>query len=258
MSRRRQQTIAAVGLAVVGLLGLQLTTDIDYNIDESRRQLQQDESSSSNSNHKPSRRLARNGPSPLSTDVADTSYIIKPVIGHALKHVYETHTSGVTKLNPPLATASTQPHYLIQDGQPMNILDGLSTTNWKSNIVLPNVPQYLEIDLGIPEHIERVQIEFAQKGDLSFELQVSMTGDDDDWTTVETRNSFKQLGITFTNGPYGPARYLRYKFNGGYTAVSLYILVHKMCSLFLCLISHTCLVLNECLYMYSLEHHPHL
>ena len=49
MSRRRQQIIAAVGLAVVGLLGLQLTSDIDYNIDDSRRQLQQDESSSTNS-----------------------------------------------------------------------------------------------------------------------------------------------------------------------------------------------------------------
>jgi len=250
MSRRRQQIIAAVGLAVVGLLGLQLTTDIDYNIDDSRRQLQQDESSSNR------RRLARNGPSPLSTDVADTSYIIKPVIGHALKHIWETHTSGVTKLNPPLATASTQPHYLIQDGQPMNILDGLSTTNWKSNIVSPNVPQYLEIDLGIPEHIERVQIEFAQKGDLSFELQVSMTGDDDDWTTVETRNSFKQLGITFTNGPYGPARYLRYKFNGGYTAVSFHFYFgHKMCS-FLSLfdISHSLLYDTT----YSSGHHPHL
>ena len=218
ISRRRQQIVAAVGLAVVGLLGLQLTSDLDYNIDDSRRQLQQDESSSSN--HKTSRRLARNGPSPLSTDVADTSYIIKPVIGHALKHVWETHTSGVTKLNPPLATASTQPHYLIKAGQPMNVLDGLSTTNWKSNIVQNNIPQYLDIDLGIPEHIDKIQIEFAQAGDLSFELQVSMTGDDDDWTTVETRNSFKQLGITFTNGPYGPARYLRYKFNGGYTAVS--------------------------------------
>ena len=119
-----------------------------------------------------------------------------------------------------MVSASTQPHWLTQAGQPINILDGSPTTYWKSNIVQPNVPQYLEIDLGIPEHLERVQIEFAQQGNLSFELQVSMSGNDDDWITVETRNSFTQLGITFTNGPYGPARYLRYKFNGGYTAVS--------------------------------------
>ena len=217
---RRKQLVTAVGLAIVGLLGLQLTSDIDSNYDSRRQlQLQLDEESSTPTNSRRGRRLSRNGPSPLSTDVADSSYIIKPVIGHAIQHIYEEES--ITKLNPPTASASTQPYEGTQAGQPYRVLDGSASTNWKSNVVQNNIPQYLDIDLGIPEHIEKVEIQFAQAGNLSFELQSS--SDNSLWTTLETRNSFTDLSVTFTNGPYEPARYLRFYFTSGYTAVSFYI-----------------------------------
>lgn len=214
---RRKQLVTAVGLAVIGLLGLQSTSDIDSNYDS--RQLQLDEESSIPTHQRTPRRvrrLSRNGPSPLSTDVADSSYIIKPVIGRAIQHIYEEES--VTKLNPPVASASTQPYSGTQTGQPYRVLDGSASTNWKSNVVQNNVPQYLDIDLGIPEHIEKVEIQFAQAGNLNFELQSS--SDNGVWTTLETRNSFTDLSVTFTNGPYEPARYLRFYFTSGYTAVS--------------------------------------
>lgn len=211
---RRKQLVAAVGLAVVGLLGLQLTSDINSDV---RRQLQLDEESSNPTNSR-RRRLARNGPSPLTTDVADSSYIIKPVIGHAIQHIYEEES--ITKLNPPTASASTQPYEGTQAGQPYRVLDGSASTNWKSNVVQNNIPQYLDIDLGIPEHIEKVEIQFSQAGNLSFELQSS--SDNSLWTTLETRNSFTDLSVTFANGPYEPARYLRFYFTSGYTAVSFH------------------------------------
>lgn len=205
---RRKQLVAAVGLAVVGLLGLQLS-DIDYDID-SRRQLQQDDKES-NHQRAPRRRLARNGPSPI--DVADSSYVIKPNIGHAVEHVWETQAQ--TKLNPPSASASSQ----VRPGFANNILDGLNTTFWKSNTIQTNVAEYLTLDLGIQEHINQIQIQFAEKGDVSFKVQLSE--DDIDYIDADIKWSFKQLGFTFTNGPYGPARYVRFKFFSGYTGVSL-------------------------------------
>ena len=208
---RRKQLVAAVGLAVIGLLGLQLSNDIDYDLD-SRRQLQQDDDVESNHHRAPPRRrLARNGPSPV--DVADSSYVIKPNIGHAVEHVWETQAK--TKLNPPSASASSQ----VRPGFANNILDGLNTTFWKSNTIQTNVAEYLTLDLGIQEHINQIQIQFAQRGDVSFKLQLSE--DDEEYIDAEIKWSFKQLSFTFTNGPYGPARYVRFKFFSGYTGVSL-------------------------------------
>ena len=210
---RRKQLVAAVGLAVIGLLGLQLTNDIDYDND-SRRQLQQDDvvvDVESNQHRAPRRRLARNGPSPI--DVADSSYVIKPNIGHAVEHIYETQPQ--TKLNPPMATASSQ----VRLGVAGNVLDGLNTTFWKSNTIQTNVAEYLTLDLGILEHINQIQIQFAERGDVSFKLQLSE--DDIDYIDAEIKWSFKQLSFTFVNGPYGPARYVRFKFFSGYTGVSI-------------------------------------
>ena len=206
---RRKQLVAAVGLAVVGLLGLQLTNYFDNDLD-SRRQLQQDDKES-NHHRAPRRRLARNGPSPI--DVADSSYVIKPNIGHAVEHIWETQPQ--TKLNPPTATASSQ----VRPGFSGNVLDGLNTTFWKSNTIQNGEAQYLTLDLGIPEHINQIQIQFAQRGDVSFKVQLSM--DDEDYVDAEIKWSFKQLSFTFVNGPYGPARYVRFKFFSGYTGVSI-------------------------------------
>ena len=107
----------------------------------------------------PHRHLAKNGPSPPITDVYDSSYIIKPVIGAAIKHTYETDAQ--TLLSPESASASTRPHWRVNEGQPYHVLDGSSLTSWKSNEINSGVAQYLEIDMGVPEIVSKVQIEFA-------------------------------------------------------------------------------------------------
>ena len=68
-----------------------------------------------------SRRLSLNGNSPPLTDVADASYVIKPVIGHALKHIYETDAQTLLILDS--ASASTKPHWRTNEGQPYHVLD---------------------------------------------------------------------------------------------------------------------------------------
>ena len=107
----------------------------------------------------PHRHLAKNGPSPPSSDVYDSSYIIKPVIGTAVKYTYETDAQ--TLLSPESASASTRPHWRVNEGQPYHVLDGSSLTSWKSNEIKSGVAQYLEIDMGVPEIVSKVQIEFA-------------------------------------------------------------------------------------------------
>ena len=107
----------------------------------------------------PHRHLAKNGPSPPSSDVYDSSYIIKPVIGTAVKHTYETDAQ--TLLSPESASASTRPHWRVNEGQPYHVLDGSSLTYWKSNAVMSGVAQYLEIDMGVPEIVSKVHVEFS-------------------------------------------------------------------------------------------------
>jgi len=165
-----------------------------------------------------------NGNSPPLTDVADASYVIKPVIGHALKHIYETDAQ--TLLIPDSASASTKPHWRTNEGQPYHVLDGSTSTYWKSNIVQQGVDQYLEIDFGLPQIVRKIQIQFTDAGNLDFEVQLSSNGNE--WNTIEQRNGFTGQSITFNNGLYdalGNNRYLRVYFTGGYTAVSSWICV---------------------------------
>lgn len=80
-------------------------------------------------------------------------------------------------------------------------------------------PEYLTIDLGIPEHIRKVQITFPTANELDFELQLSYDlNDDESWTTIDTASAISDTSITFNNGPYDLAgRYLRLYFTGGYS-----------------------------------------
>ena len=63
---------------------------------------------------------------------------------------------------------------LLSEGQPYNVFDiSDETTYWKSTVVVNGVPQYLEFDLGILEHLHRFQMQFTQVGNVDFELQGS-------------------------------------------------------------------------------------
>ena len=109
---------------------------------------------------------------------------------------------------------------VITEGHPYNVLDGSVDTYWKSDIIEVGVPQWLDIDLGIPELVTKVEIQFTEAGSLDFQLQTST--DRIAWTTLETRTGFTGGGVNFTD-PYEVGRtdrYLRLYFTGGYTGVS--------------------------------------
>jgi len=188
-------------------------------------------------------------PHPPLADVADSLYIVKPVIGYAPSYTMEPITpTGPTKLDPFLALASSQTSsYMNYAGQGYapNVLDGSTSTNWRSRKTYVGVAEYLTIDLGIPEDIREVQFTFPQSGNMDFELQSSPVNDyignngmgygnengTSYWKTLETVTGFTGTSVTF-NGPYDKAdRYLRIYFTGGHTLVSVYLIV--------CLVSMT-------------------
>ena len=80
-------------------------------------------------------------------------------------------------------------------------------------------PEHLTIDLGIPEHIRKVQITFPTANELDFELQLSYDlNDEDSWTTIDTASSISDTSITLSNVPDDAVgRYLRLYFTGGYS-----------------------------------------
>ena len=92
------------------------------------------------------RTATRNGLSPPDTDVYDGLWLIKPIIqAFARTDVIEDASDdGPTKLNPPsaIASSSSNPNYAT------NILDGSSSTFWRSSKATAGVPEYLTIDLG--------------------------------------------------------------------------------------------------------------
>ena len=204
--------------------------------------------------HSERRRLANSysntgHPTPPLDDVADNLYIVKPVIGYAVSHTMEDTTfNGPTKLDPLLATASSQTSSFMNyagQGYAPNVLDGSTSTNWRSRKTYVGVAEYLTIDLGIPEDIREVQFTFPQSGNMDFELQASPVNDyignngmgygnengTSYWKTLETVTGFTGTSITF-NGPYdNAARYLRIYFTGGHTLVSVYLIV---CCLVVC------------------------
>ena len=188
-------------------------------------------------------------PTPPLADVADSLYIVKPVIGYAPSYTMEPVTpTGPTKLDPFLALASSQTSsYMNYAGQGYadNVLDGSTSTNWRSRKTYVGVAEYLTIDLGIPEDIREVQFTFPQSGNMDFEFQSSPVNDylgnngmgygnengTSYWKTLETVTGFTGTSITF-NGPYDKAdRYLRIYFTGGHTLVSVYLIV---CCLVVC------------------------
>lgn len=176
-------------------------------------------------------------PTPPLADVADSLYIVKPVIGYAPSYTMEPVTpTGPTKLDPLLATASSQTSsYMNYAGQGYapNVLDGSTSTNWRSRKTYVGVAEYLTIDLGIPEDIREVQFTFPQSGNMDFEFQSSPVNDylgnngmgygnengTSYWKTLETVTGFTGTSVTF-NGPYDKTdRYLRIYFTGGHTLI---------------------------------------
>ena len=149
---RRKQFLAAAGLAFVSLVGTLFTSDIDNTY--GRRQLQIEEettpsttTTTTTTDFNDERKLAvevfDSPPAPI--EIADSSYIIKPVVGYGIVHNYEQYPANL--LNPiTVASASNPPHYSISEGQPYNVLDISDTgetTYWKSVVIQPGVPQYL-------------------------------------------------------------------------------------------------------------------
>ena len=146
----RKQLLAAAGLAFVSLVGMLFTSDIDKTY--GRRQLQIEEettpsTTTTTANFNDERKLAvevfDNPPAPI--EIADSSYIIKPVVGYGIVHNYEQYPANLLN-SITVASASNPPHYSISEGQPYNVLDiseTTETTYWKSVVVQPGVPQYL-------------------------------------------------------------------------------------------------------------------
>lgn len=225
---RRKQLLAAAGLAFISLVGMLFTSDIDKTYGRRQLQLEEETITTTTTTFNDERKLAveifDNPPAPI--EIADSSYIIKPVIGYGIVHNYEQYPANLLNSNT-VASASNPPHYSISEGQPYNVFDISETTYWKSVVVQPGVPQYLEFDLGIPQHMHRFQMQFSQAGNVNFELQGSMDGYD--WTTYHSETGFTSQMVLVTgqgsdspnneNIPrYAIARYLRVYFTGGQTA----------------------------------------
>ena len=196
-----------------------------------------DEQQSSSSRH---RKLlgSKNGPNPPPEDIADASYIVKPAIGASFQEVFETMNQ--TLLSPPETgiTASSFEYWVENDGSPSSVVpyqyessnNGKPSSvvgssqydSWKSKPIQSD-PEWLEVDLGLPEEVSKFQVEFskvAQSG-LDFELQCRR-GTDTEYTTLETYTGFTDALLVIDGfvSPSNYCRYMRLYFTAGYTAVS--------------------------------------
>ena len=204
----------------------------------SRRQL--DTTSEQQSGSSRHRKLlgSNNGPNPPPEDIADASYIVKPAIGASFQQVFETMDQTLLSPSETGITASSFEYWVENDGSPSSVVpyqyessnNGKPSSvvgssqydSWKSKPIQSN-PEWLEVDLGLPEEVSKFQVEFskvAQSG-LAFELQCRR-GTDTEYTTLETYTGFTDALLVIDGfvSPSNYCRYMRLYFTAGYTAVS--------------------------------------
>ena len=114
-------------------------------------------------------------------------------------------------------TASSYEYWIGNDGLAANVL-GTDSYHWRSKKPLSN-PEWLEVDLGLPEEVSKFQVEFskvAQSG-LDFELQCR-SGTGTEYTTIETYTGYTAASLIYDGSIV--CRYMRLYFTAGYSAVS--------------------------------------
>ena len=102
---------------------------------------------------------------------------------------------------------------------PSDVLDDSTSTSWQSSSIVTGNPEWLEVDLGLPEEVAKVQIDFQQAAEsgIDFDLRCRESG-----KTLGTRTGVTNTSVTFDqfDSPDNYCRYLRFYFTSGYTSVS--------------------------------------
>jgi len=108
----------------------------------------------------------------LSAPLVLTQDYTDPIPGMGLKNPFEPAPSLAT--GKPVTASSTK-----QDNEPEYAVDADSSTRWESDW---SDPQWIAVDLGKPESIDRVTLVWETAYAGSYQIQVS--SDDKTWTTV--------------------------------------------------------------------------
>ena len=110
---------------------------------------------------------------------------------------------------------------------------------------MTGIPEWLEVDLGLPKEVAKVQIEFQQAAESGIDFKLECKAPlDTEWRTLDTRTGVANTSVTFDqfDSPDNYCRYLRFYFTSGYTSVScLLCLCYKVVWLIksMILTSHT-------------------
>ena len=188
---------------------------------------------------------SNNGPLPPPEDIADASYIVKPFIGASFTEVFETMDQTV--LSPPDATASSYDYYM--NGSPSNVLSNTGYY-WRSNPP-QSYPEWLEVDLGLPEEVAKLTVDFGKTAlqAFNFELQCRKPLETE-YTTLETYTGYTASTLVYDSfvSPSNYCRYLRLYFTAGYNRVSqlvvqvkstkYFVNMHLLCAYVLYLLLH--------------------
>ena len=148
------------------------------------------------------RRLSNNGGAdpPPSSDAISNQYIIKPYIGYSYNNIFES--TSETKLDLLSARASSRHNegwgygkYGALNSRASNAIDGDTNTQWTSK-KHTTTPQWLEVDMGIPQKINKIYLNFGSSvSNVDYTIEVSHN--QYDWETIKTVINFSGNEVTY-------------------------------------------------------------
>ena len=151
------------------------------------------------------RRLSNNGGAnpPPSSDAISNQYIIKPYVGYSYNQIFES--TSETKLDLLSARASSRHNegwgygkYGALNSRASNAIDNDANTQWTSK-KHTTTPQWLEVDMGIPQKINKIYLNFGSSSSSvsNVDYSIEVSHNQYDWETIKTVINFSGYQVTY-------------------------------------------------------------
>jgi len=144
------------------------------------------------------RRLSNNGGAdpPPSSDAISNQYIIKPYVGYSYTNIFES--TSETKLDLLSARASSRHNegWGSTTGRASNSIDGDTNTQWTSK-KHTTTPQWLEVDMGIPQKINKIYLNFGTSSVSNVDYSIEVSHNQYDWEIIKTVTNFSGYQVTY-------------------------------------------------------------